>query len=109
MSAAFGPIVLGIFLCVLGRINMKGNISSVHRFHRHRLTEEDKAPFGRLIGLGTLIIGVAVILLGCLSLLTEMTQIELFTIIGAVIAAVGIIVGLAMNLYAMFKYNKGIF
>ena len=109
MSAAFGPILLGIFLCVLGRFNMKGDISSVHRFHRHRLTEEDKAPFGRLVGLGTLIIGIAVIALGCLSLLTERTQNELFVLIGSVIVVIGILIGLAMSLYAMFKYNKGIF
>ena len=109
MSAAFGPILLGIFLCVLGRFNMKRDISSVHRFHRHRLTEEDKAPFGRLVGLGTLIIGIAVIALGCLSLLTERTQNELFVLIGSVIVVIGILIGLAMSLYAMFKYNKGIF
>jgi len=109
MSAAFGPILLGIFLCILGRFNMKGDISSVHRFHRHRLTEEDKAPFGRLVGLGTLIIGIAVIALGCLSLLTERTQNELFVLIGSVIVVIGILIGLAMSLYAMFKYNKGIF
>ena len=109
MSAAFGPILLGIFLCVLGRFNMKGDISSVHRYHRARLTVEDKAPFGRLVGSGTLIIGLSTIALGCLSFLAEITQIEIFTVIGSVIVVIGILIGLAMCLYAMFKYNKGIF
>ena len=109
MTATFGPIILGIFLCILGRINMKGNISSVHRYHRHRLTEVDKAPFGRLVGLGTLIIGISLIALGCLSLLTELTQNEIFVLIGSVIVVIGIAVGLGMSFYAMLKYNKGIF
>lgn len=46
---------------------------------------------------------------GCLSLVAEKTQILIFTIIGAVIVVVGLVVGLALSLYAMIKYNKGIF
>ena len=109
MSAAFGPILLGIFLCILGHLNRKGNISSVHWYHRSRITEENKLPFGRLVGSGTLIIGLSTIALGCLSFLAEITQIEIFTVIGSVIVVIGILIGLAMSLYAMFKYNKGIF
>ena len=109
MSAAFAPVILGILLCILGHLNRKGNISSVHWYHRSRITEENKLPFGRLIGSGTLIIGLSTIALGGLSFLAEITQIEIFTIIGAVIALVGILIGLSMSLYAMFKYNRGIF
>ena len=109
MDSAIVPIVLGIFLCILGHFNRKGNLSSLHWYHRSRITEENKLPFGRLVGSGTLIIGLSTIALGCLSFLAEITQIEIFTVIGSVIVVIGILIGLAMSLYAMFKYNKGIF
>ena len=46
---------------------------------------------------------------GCVSFVAEKTQIDIFTIIGAVIVVVGLVIGLALSLYAMIKYNKGIF
>lgn len=46
---------------------------------------------------------------GCLSFVAEKTQIDIFTMIGAVIVVIGLVVGLALSLYAMIKYNKGIF
>lgn len=109
MGAVIGPIILGIFISILGFSNMKGNISSIHWYHRKRITEENRLPFGRMIGLGTIICGVSIVIFGCLSLVAEKTQILIFTIIGAVIVVVGLVVGLALSLYAMIKYNKGIF
>lgn len=109
MGAVIGPIILGIFISILGFSNMKGNISSIHWYHRKRITEENRLPFGRMIGLGTIICGVSIVIFGCLSLVAEKTQINIFTIIGAVIVVVGLVVGLALSLYAMIKYNKGIF
>lgn len=109
MGAAIGPIILGIFISILGFSNMKGNISSIHRYHRKRVTEENRLPFGRMIGLGTIICGVAIVVFGCLSFVAEKTQIDLFTIIGSVIVVIGLVIGLALSFYAMIKYNKGIF
>ena len=100
---------LGIIVSVLGIINMTGNISSLHRYHRHRVTEENKKPFGKLVGLGTLIIGLAMIVFGILFFIFEKTQLQALMIIGEVQLIVGIIVGLALNFYAMKKYNGGIF
>ena len=109
MGAVIGPIILGIFISVLGFSNMKGNISSIHWYHRKRITEENRLPFGRMIGLGTIICGISIVILGCFSFVAEKTQIDLFSIIGAVIVVVGLVIGLALSLYAMIKYNKGIF
>ena len=109
MGAVIGPIILGIFITVLGFSNMKGNISSIHWYHRKRITEENRLPFGRMIGLGTIICGISIVILGCFSFVAEKTQIDLFSIIGAVIVVVGLVIGLALSLYAMIKYNKGIF
>ena len=109
MGAVIGPIILGIFISVLGFSNMKGNISSIHWYHRKRITEENRLPFGRMIGLGTIICGISIVIFGCFSFVAEKTQIDLFSIIGAVIVVVGLVIGLALSLYAMIKYNKGIF
>lgn len=109
MGAVIGPIILGVFISILGFSNMKGNISSVHWYHRKRITEENRLPFGRMIGLGTIICGVSLVVFGGFSFVAEKTQIDIFTIIGAVIVVVGFVIGLALSLYAMIKYNKGIF
>lgn len=109
MGAAIGPIILGIFISILGFSNMKGDISSVHWYHRTRITEENRSSFGRMIGLGTIICGVSIVIFGCLSFVAAKTQIDFFTTIGAVIVGMGLVIGLALILYAMIKYNKGIF
>ncbi len=109
MEPFFITVILGIFIAVLGIINMTGNISSLHSYPRHRVSEEDRKPFGKLVGMGTLIIGVALILFGILSLFFEKSGTPLLTIIGTAELIVGIVVGLGISFYAMFKYNKGIF
>ena len=109
MDNFFVPGILGVILIVLGIINMKGNISSLHWYHRQRVTEEDRKPFGKLVGLGTLIIGIALVISGILFWISEVTATELWLIVGCVITVVGIVVGLVLSFYAMIKYNKGIF
>ena len=109
MDNFFEPGILGVILIVLGIMNMKGNISSLHWYHRQRVTEEDRKPFGKLVGLGTLIIGIALVISGILFWISEVTATELWLIIGCVITVVGIVVGLVLSFYAMIKYNKGIF
>ena len=109
MEELFLPVILGVFLIILGIMNMRGNISSLHWYHRQRVTEEDRKPFGKLVGLGTLLIGVAMILCGVLFEIYEETMMELWMIAGAVVLGIGITVGLGVSLYAMIKYNKGIF
>ena len=100
---------LGILISILGMINMTGNISSLHWYHRQRVTEENRKPFGRLVGLGTLIIGIAIIVYGTLFFIFEQTQLEFLMIIGTVELILGIVVGLIISFYAMKKYNHGIF
>ena len=62
MFAIIITICIGIITCILGIIHTTGNISSLHKYHRHRVREEDKKPFGKLVGLGTIIIGLSVII-----------------------------------------------
>ena len=98
-------LVFGALLCVLGAINMTGNVSSLHSYHRHRVKEEDKKPFGRLVGLGTALVGVSILTNGILSMISP----SKYEIVGLVILIAGIVSGIALNIIAMIKYNKGIF
>ena len=109
MAAFIITAGLGLLVCVLGIINMTGNISSLHWYHRQRVTEENRKPFGKLVGLGTLIIGLAMIVFGILFLIFEQTQLEFLVIIGTVELIAWIIVGMIVSFKAMKKYNGGIF
>lgn len=109
MGASITTAVLGIIICVLGAINMSGNISSLHWYHRQRVTEENVKPFGKLVGLGTIIVGASTLCFSLFMLAFELTSMEIFSIIGSLIMLVGIVVGLIVSFYAMKKYNGGIF
>ena len=109
MPAFIVTALVGVVCIVLGISNMKGNISSLHSYHRSRVSEEYRIPFGRMVGLGTIIIGAAIIVFSGLSAVTLYTDNEMFTLIGTGILIAGIIVGLVISFKAMIKYNKGIF
>lgn len=101
--------LVGVVFIVLGISNMRGNISTLHSYHRHRVSEEDRIPFGKQVGLGTMIIGIGIIIFSVLSAVTLYTENNIFILIGTVVLIVGIIVGLIISFKAMIKYNKGIF
>lgn len=109
MTEFITTLAVGILVSVLGIINMTGNISSLHRYHRHRVSEENKKPFGRLVGLGTLIVGVALMVFGGLMFVFEQTALQIILVIAPIILIAGVVVGLAISFYAMKKYNGGIF
>lgn len=109
MAEFIFTFALGILLCVLGAINMTGNVRSLHRYHWHRVTPENIKPFGKLVGLGTIIIGFALSIFSILMMIFEKTQIDLLVISGSIFLSVCVITGLIMMFYAMIKYNKGIF
>ena len=88
---------------------MRGNISSLHSYHRHRVSEEDRIPFGKQVGLGTIIIGIAIMVFSVLSSVTLYTENDIFILIGTALLIIGIILGLVIIFRAMHKYNKGIF
>ena len=100
---------LGILVSILGIINMTGNISSIHKYHRSRVTEENRKPFGKLVGMGTLLIGLALILFAVLQIVAERTQLDILVLIGTALLIACVVVGIAISFYAMKKYNGGIF
>ena len=102
-------VMVGMVLIILGINNTKGNISSLHSYHRKRVREEDRIPFGKLVGTGTILIGIATILYGALSFLAQMLSQEILAGVGEMILIAGLVVGLGISFYGMIKYNKGIF
>ena len=94
-------LILGIFISIIGIVNMTGNISTIHSYNRRKVKEEDVPKYGRAIGTGTLIIGVSLIAAFVTTFWSETAM--SFIVIPA------LVIGLGFILYAQFKYNKGIF
>lgn len=94
-------LILGIFISVIGIVNMTGNISTIHSYNRRKVKEEDVPKYGRAVGTGTLIIGVYLIAAFVTTFWSETAM--SFIVIPA------LVIGLGFILYAQFKYNKGIF
>lgn len=109
MQESITVLGLGIVCVLIGISNMKGNISSLHSYHRNRVSEEDKPIFGKKVGLGTIICGGALILYGVFSAITHFTENQIFTKVGAVSVVAGLAAGLGVSLYAILKYNKSLF
>ena len=55
-------LVLGIWISVLGIVNIRGNISTIHSYNRRKVKEEDVPKYGKAVGTGTLIMGVSLVL-----------------------------------------------
>ena len=97
-------LILAAFYIRNGIDNLKGNIDSVHRYNRRRITEETRPKYGKLIGSSTLICAGSVILCAILDLVYgELPE------IGGWIVLISSIVSIVIMLYAQFKYNRGIF
>ena len=103
------PVAIGLILIIIGISNTRGNISTIHSYHRKRVSEEDRLPFGKLAGAGTIIIGASIIAMGGLSFAAEYLNNGIYTTISYVVLIAGLVIGLGLSFYAMIKYNKGIF
>lgn len=106
MGVNITMLILGILLVIIGIENVKGNIASVHWYNRRRITEETRPKYGKLVGIGTLVIAGGLIVSTVLNMLFKM---NIVLLISGVITLVTVIVGISFILYAQFKYNKGIF
>lgn len=109
MDSVIVPFILGIFIVVLGVNNMKGNISTIHWYHRRKVTQENQKIFGKLVGLGTVIIGAAVSVYSILTAIAAKSQFPPLESIGSILLIVSVVIGLSLSFWAMIKYNKGIF
>lgn len=95
-------LIMGILAIVLSIPNLKGNVVTIHWYNRRKVSEADAPKYAKTMGLGTLIMGVSIVLTAVLQMTFDL-EIIFYLII------VGLIAGLAVMVYAQFKYNKGIF
>lgn len=109
MDELLVPVLVGLIAIMLGIINLSGNISLLHSYHRKRVAEEDRIPFGRMVGIGTILVGLSVIIKASLQFASAKVDNAVLDTIGTVCLAAGLVIGLAIIIYAMLKYNKGIF
>lgn len=91
----------GIFMA-LGVFNLRGNIASIHWYHRRKVTKQDQKPYCRLMGAGTVIIGAGT---ACYAVLEPVFQADWVDYLEICC----VVAGLAIMCFAQFKYNKGIF
>lgn len=95
-------LIIGLLISLIGIMNIKGNISSIHWYNRRKVKQEDVPKYGKLMGIGTLLIGITLIILYFL------IKIDLKYLMDWIIVPL-IIVSIGIMLYAQFKYNRGIF
>ena len=106
---AIATIVVGIICIYLGLKHRKGDVSMLHSYHKKRVAEEDKVPFGKMVGLGVIIVGVGFVLSGALHYAADALQGEVYSLLANIALIAALLVGLGISLGAMIKYNKGIF
>ena len=108
ISGAIISILVGIACLVIGILNMKGNISMLHSYHINNIKEEDKVPFGKMVGKGMIIVAVSLIIYGGLFIPAEITKENLYMTVANVVLGIGLVIGMGICLYAIKKYNKKI-
>lgn len=94
-------LVLGIFISILGIVNIQGNISTIHSYNRRKVKEEDVTKYGKAVGTGTLVIGISFVIAYAVTYWNE--DVIPYIVIPA------LLVGLIFMLYGQIKYNHGIF
>ena len=102
-------ILIGTLLIIMGIMNIKGNISTLHRYHRKRVAPEDIKPFGRLCGIGSIVAGAGLVFKGVFSFVSQSTCNHTLDTIGTVFLIASLAIGIGLMLFAIIKYNKGIF
>ena len=85
MGETIFGICIGIAFVVIGILNRKGNISMMHSYHRKRVSEEDKIPFGKLVGNGTITIGLTLVVYGAILIVHDLTKIEILKTIDLIV------------------------
>ncbi|MBR5971001.1 MAG: hypothetical protein IK016_11775 [Lachnospiraceae bacterium] len=93
--------VLGVALMVIGMMNIRGNVNTVHSYHRRKVRKEDIPKYGKCVGTGTLIIGIALVL-SFVVLSWNVIPMEYIFI-------PALVIGLAFILYGQIRYNHGLF
>lgn len=99
-------LLAGVVCIVIGILNTQGYIGTLKRRYRKRVAQEDVLPYGRRIGIATVIMGGALVLYGVFSAIVYVTKNSVFQWIGTGVLIAGLGVGGVIAVCAMIKYNK---
>lgn len=95
-------LIYGICITILGILNFKGIILTIHWYNRLKITKENAKGYGKIMGIRISLIGICMAITAILQMLFNNEYIWYFTVIG-------IVIGLIVMIYAQLIYNKGIF
>lgn len=96
------PFLIGLLISALGIFNMCGNIATIHWYNRRKVKKEDQKAYCLAMGLGTLIMGIGILLFSVLFSVFPAAWVEYS-------ALTIILLGFVLMLYAQFRYNRGLF
>ena len=99
-------LIVGITIIIMGIANIRGNLSTLHKYHTKNITEDNKPAFGKLSGIGHIIVGISLILNAILSAIATRLDIATYSTIGNIILIAGSAIGIGIILYSIIKYNK---
>ena len=109
MTDLIFSLAVGTLLIIMGVLNIKGNVSMLHKYHTKRVAPEDIKPFGKLVGIGSIIAGDGLILKGLFSFISQSTCSHTLDAVGTALLIASLVIGIGLILFAMIKYNKGLF
>ena len=93
-------LAIGIAFLVIGwLVWKKEKITLIHSYHYDKVSNTDKSAYTALVGKGTLIIGIGIIITGIIDLITQ-------TGWGWIIFGASFIVGLGFMILAGIRYNR---
>ena len=72
MTEWIAMIVLGLLLILMGVLNLRGDLSSIHWYNRRKVAAEHRSAYGRCMGAGSAAIGGGLLLTGLLQLARPM-------------------------------------
>ena len=96
--------VVGLLFVGLSIAIYKGKTNLIHDYHQTNVT--DKAAYGKAFGKAMLVIAIAMLFSGIVSLLDDS---EITTIIAVAVLIIGLIIGFVCIAAVQKKFNNGIF
>ena len=96
--------VVGLLFVGLSIAIYKGKTNLIHDYHQTNVTNKD--AYGKAFGKAMLVIAIAMLFSGIVSLLDDS---EITTIIAVAVLIIGLIIGFVCIAAVQKKYNNGIF
>lgn len=91
-------MIVGLLVSVFSIPNLMGKVASYERCRRQGIREENMPAYSRIMGVGTLIMGISIIITAALLMIFQVKVVYL-------LAAVGCVLGVGVIVYGQTKYR----